>query len=392
MDSILLNIISTNGKFFIQLIIDEFANRFGTINKAQKRTAIQILSKAGMSIRSISRLIKVNSKTVSKWRHRGNNEDMPRSGAPPILSSVAKDHITELCQDIWSASTRKIEKIMACDAAESDSMAPSRSTIARFIRSTDWGRVSYKMLARPMLSPKNVLDRLRFCSELMAMGYCERTRQGALLRNNILFTDESFVELYPKPNAQNMRIRTNSPDQRTPMNIPKHGLKIMVAGGMTGSGLTKLHVVDVGATVTGEYYRNRILPVFLEASRREITASCPQDSLLFTSHDKAVFMQDGAPAHTAKTTLDLLRQRFPTMWSKGRWPGNSPDLNPIEHLWPILQDSIYVRPRPRNRADLISRVQEAWSNISFELLQRLVHSMPARIEACHQSGGGRSGY
>jgi hypothetical protein len=157
-----------------------------------------------------------------------------------------------------------------------------------------------------MLSQKNVRDRFRFCSELMALGYCERTNQGDLLRNNFLFTDESFIELYPKPNSQNMRIRPSNPEQRASASIPKHGLKIMVAGGMAGSGLTKLHIVDAGATVDGEYYRNRILPEYLEACGRTIVTLSPQESLLFTARDQAVFMQDGAPAHTANVTLALL--------------------------------------------------------------------------------------
>ena len=41
-------------------------------------------------------------------------------------------------------------------------------------------------------------------------------------------------------------------------------------------------------------------------------------------------MQDGATAHTGRTTMQLLqRQRVPVLL----WPSKSPDLNPIENVY-----------------------------------------------------------
>lgn len=78
--------------------------------------------------------------------------------------------------------------------------------------------------------------------------------------------------------------------------------------------------------------------------------------------DFFTFMQDGAPAHSAKDTLCLIDRHFgEEAWVKNIWPGNSCDLNPIEHVWAILQDSVLVEPSPRNRAELIDRVNEAWN-------------------------------
>lgn len=103
-------------------------------------------------------------------------------------------------------------------------------------------------------------------------------------------------------------------------------------------------------------------------------------------------MQDGAPAHTAGASLRLLQHHFSTIWSKGVWPGNSPDLNPIEHLWPILQDSVFKSPRPRNRDELITRVVETWNQISTELVKKLVYSFPKRIEECLSKNGSHTNY
>jgi hypothetical protein len=80
---------------------------------------------------------------------------------------------------------------------------------------------------------------------------------------------------------------------------------------------------------------------------------------MFPKPDKVVLMQDGAPSHTAKQTLHAIQQRFAKVWVD--WPGNSPDLNSgnfPEHIWARLQSSVLQKPRPRNREELVTRVQQ----------------------------------
>ena len=67
-----------------------------------------------------------------------------------------------------------------------------------------------------------------------------------------------------------------------------------------------------------------------------------------------VFMQDGAAAHTSKATLDYLRRKNITVLDG--WPARSPDLNPMERLWAIMQPRVSAHC-PRTIDDLAAAVQ-----------------------------------
>ncbi len=58
------------------------------------------------------------------------------------------------------------------------------------------------------------------------------------------------------------------------------------------------------------------------------------------------------------------------------WPGNSPDLNPVENLWTVLKDKV-AEKQPTSIDNLKSAIAEVWAKeITQEYCQNLVHSMP----------------
>lgn len=60
---------------------------------------------------------------------------------------------------------------------------------------------------KSLLIEKNIEDRKRLIDERLTLGNVRGKKQ----RTRILFTDESSMELFPKPNRQNMRMRTSDP-------------------------------------------------------------------------------------------------------------------------------------------------------------------------------------
>lgn len=186
---------------------------------------------------------------------------------------------------------------------------------------------------------------------------------------HVLYTDESWIQLQAT-NSQNLRFRTNSPSTVPVFQLPKHPIKIMVVGGICGFGKTELHIVDNKTTIDGNYYRDVILPIYFDTMEK-----------LMPDQELAILRQDGAPSHSANDTIELIEKKLgDNYWGKGIWPGGSPDLNPIEHCWSILQDTVFIEPRPLNRESLIERVVKTWKNLDLNYCNKLVNSLPNRIQ------------
>ncbi len=63
-------------------------------------------------------------------------------------------------------------------------------------------------------------------------------------------------------------------------------------------------------------------------------------------------------------------------------PPQSPDLNPIEHLWDVVEQEICIMDvQPTNLQQLCDAIMSIWTKISEECFQYLIESMPRRIKA-----------
>ncbi|KAI2650206.1 Transposable element Tcb2 transposase [Labeo rohita] len=71
------------------------------------------------------------------------------------------------------------------------------------------------------------------------------------------------------------------------------------------------------------------------------------------------FQQDNDPKHTAKIMKEWLHNNSLTVLE---WPSQSPDLNPIEHLWRDLKMAVHQR-LPSNLTELERICKEEWQRI-----------------------------
>ncbi|GFX65314.1 transposable element Tcb2 transposase [Trichonephila clavipes] len=89
----------------------------------------------------------------------------------------------------------------------------------------------------------------------------------------------------------------------------------------------------------------------------------------------AIFQHDNARPHTERVTHVFLRH-FQTL----PWPGRSPDLSPIEHVWDQLK-----RKMPSCHSVHELAVHDLWAHIPQD---NIINSMPDRVAAFIAAGGG----
>ena len=106
--------------------------------------------------------------------------------------------------------------------------------------------------------------------------------------------------------------------------------------------------------------------------------------------DDIILQQDNDPKHTSRLAKQWFEDHgFEVMV----WPAQSPDLNPIEHLWFILKRRLAEYPEPsKGILEFLEHIQVEWEKIEIAQCQQLIESMPRRIREVIKAKGGYTSY
>lgn len=326
--------------------------------------AIQRLKNRRMSTRHVADLFSVSSATVSYWWRK-----------PPLQKSSK----TRVCPPKYRRNARAVDA--------------RRARIRTILRK------------EPLLSARDIRGRLRQMNVLVSKSTVLRDFKCLNLVSRVrprvccLAVDEKrrleFAEAWLRHPQLAKRILwsdekifTSNDESLRRMWVPRgsHALvrrctrwptgRVMVWG-CIGIGFRFLAVFPkAGADdapfrlTAGAYVRRCLSPAFAALGART---------------GQAIFQQDGAPSHSAASTMRYLRGRGMRLLEN--YPPRSPDLSPIETLWALLARSVSSH-QATSRDELVEAVRREWEAIPQATIDNLVRSFLSRCAHVQNLRGG----
>ncbi|GFY32222.1 DUF4817 domain-containing protein [Trichonephila clavipes] len=104
------------------------------------------------------------------------------------------------------------------------------------------------------------------------------------------------------------------------------------------------------------------------------------------------FEQDGATCHTARATIDLLKDTFGdrliSRFGPVNWPPRSCDLTPLEYfLWSYVKSLVYAG-KPQTLDHLEVNIRRVIADIRPQMLEKVIENWTSSLDYIQTSRGG----
>lgn len=317
----------------------------------EKRNLIKNLRNEGKTYREIKKIMSCSDQMIAnalRYTEKGETRGRKRKTTP-----IDDRRIVRFSKVDPSASSKKIQKDL--------NLSVSTVTIRRrLVENNLFARSPRKV---PLLTKKQADARLKFAQDHLNWPK-EKWR-------NVLWTDESKIVLFGGTGSRQYVRRPPNTEylpQFTRKTVKHGGAKVMIWGSFSYNGVGPLYEVKgiMDQRVYVEILDNVMLP-YAE----------------WNMPLKWVYQQDNDPKHTSKLAKEWFRTNGVEVMP---WPAQSPDLNPIEHLWGDVKKYVSEK-KPSNAKALWRTVQDAWSTIPVNRCRDLIDSMPRRCAAVVKNRG-----
>jgi hypothetical protein len=154
----------------------------------------------------------------------------------------------------------------------------------------------------------------------------------------------------------------------------KYPPSVMVWGCVSASGIGNL--VEINAKMDAKHY--------IEIINSNLYASAERMGI----RDNFIFQSDNDPKHTSRLAKSWFTENGV---EQIEWSPQSQDLNIIENLWDELDRSIPQSDR-KSIAGFKKALFKSWEQIGQEVIDRLIRSIPKRLEEVIKANGGNTNY
>ncbi|KAG2461149.1 TCB1 transposase, partial [Polypterus senegalus] len=321
--------------------------------------------KSGEGYRKMSAALKVPMSTMAsiicKWKKIETTRTLPRAGRPSKLSDRGR---RALVNEVTNNPMVTLSELQRSSVERGE---PSRRTTisAAIHQSGLYDRVARR---KPLLSKRNMVARMEFAKRHL--------KDSQTMKNKLLWSDETKIELFGVNTRRHFwRKPGTAHHQANTIPTVKHGGgSIMLWGCFSAAGTGRL--VRIKGKMTAAMYRDILDENLL------------QSVLDLRQGQRFIFQQDNNPKHTAKISKEWLQDNSVNVLE---WPSQSPDLNPIEHLWRDLKMAVH-RSFPSNLMELERCCKEEWAKLAKDRCAKLVASYSKRLEAVIAAEGALTKY
>lgn len=324
-----------------------------------ERWTIVALHNEGYTPSTMHRLHGWPRPTIYQWirtyERTGTVEDAHRVGRPTKVTRAVQ---TAIKQQMANKRRRSI-RYMSHKLARDTTATISYSTVDRAAHKV--GLQPYRLTNVPNITSAIQPRRIEF-----AHAYANQDWR------HVLFVDEKKFQLWQRGNNKNDVVWSYTQRAVLQTRLVRNAPSVTVWAGICVNGKTPLHFIQ-GNNDAAQYIlilQNTMVPAAQQ---------------LFIDNEY-VLLQDSAPAHTAASTIAWLNNNNIQYIPPDVWPANSPDFNPIENIWSILDDKVRSR-KVKTRGGLMRAIQEEWEKISIDTIVHVINSLPARLRKCIQTGG-----
>lgn len=323
-----------------------------------ERVQIYNMFENGISMNQIAKYLNVSRKRIQNCVKKMENQTptVEKRGKPRKTTAAIRRIITRLVKTDPFLTASRLKSILA----DTYSVELSISTIQRTLREEKlFGRIARK---KPHVSKVNLRKRLHFAKM--------HIQKNDLWWRNVLWSDESKFNRFNSDGKVYVRRPPNQEyNPKYTLKTVKHGGgSVIVWGCFSWYGVGPIHRIE--GIMNAQMYKDIMKNVMLPYATEEMP-------LIWK------FQHDNDPKHTAKIIRTFFQEESMTVLE---WPPQSPDLNPIENLWEIVDKKIN-RSNATNLTELWNQIKIAWYSITSDECKSLVDSMCGRCAEVIKNNG-----
>ncbi|SAM85140.1 probable transposase [Ustilago bromivora] len=321
----------------------------------------------GESICSVAKQLGLSKSTVNHIS-KSASTDVPKSkGGWPKKLQPRHVHFLDHYFELNSTSTVR----KACQALqETFQVKACPTTVRKALQYCCYK--AWRLVKKPKLLKRHHIAHCKFANEHKDMTVEDWKK--------VVWSDETKINFFGPDGKQFCWVKNAGFNSKLVRPTVKFGSgSIMIWGCMMREGVGGMHLV-LGIMNSDQY--TEIL--------NDKLVKTISDLHLQHGYTDIIFQQDNDPKHTSKkTTKWLTSNNIKVM----EWSVQSPDLNPIKHLWHHLKMRLSKYSTiSKSRDELLKRCKAEWAAITPETCRNLIESMPHHIEAVLKAKGGNTKY